>query len=229
MIGIWQGLLDGEAILSPFGTFQFLERRVELLEKKFEPSELQGNPDKVLNAMQAVITHMVRASHERVTQLRAAGRSDFEARNESQFFVSRDLSLAFVQATVLQRFLIHINEDGLYDVREKAVLNDLAYLFGLDCLVKNTAHLVKFGVVYAANFVTWLHPEFVRTCDRLKPNSVSLADVLAPTDFILNSALGHSNGEIYKQLQKSFYQVPGGFSKAEYWPEVTENFRKSKL
>ena len=229
MIGVWQGLLDGEGIQSPFGTFQFLERREELLAKKFAASDLEGNPSSVLSAMQAVVTHLVRVSHERVTHLRAAGRTDFEARNESQFFLGRDLSLAFVQATVLQRFLLHINEDGLYEAREKAVLTDLAYLFGLDCIVKSSAHFVKFGIVCPGNFVGWLHPEFVRTCDRLKPNSVALADVLAPTDFILNSALGHSSGEIYKQLQKSFYQVPGGFSKADYWQEVTEKFRKSKL
>ena len=232
LIGIWQGLLDGDGIQSPFGTFQFLERREELLAKKFSASDLEGNPSGVLTVMQAVVTHLVRASHERVTQHRAAGKSDFEARNESQFFLGRDLSLAFVEATVLQRFLNHIGEDEIYEFREKAVLNDLAYLFGLDCLIKNAAHLVKFGVVgpaAAGNFMAWLHPEFVRTCDRLKPNSVGLADVLAPTDFVLNSALGHSSGDIYKQLQKSFFQVPGGFSKAEYWPEVTENFRKSKL
>jgi hypothetical protein len=45
-----------------------------------------------------------------------------------------------------------------------------------------------------------------------------------------NSALGHSSGDIYKQLQKSFYAVPNGFTKADYWPEVTAAFRKqSKL
>jgi hypothetical protein len=40
-------------------------------------------------------------------------------------------------------------------------------------------------------------------CEKLKPEAVALVDVISPTDFVLNSALGHSNGKVvvfYKTL-----------------------------
>ena len=33
-------------------------------------------------------------------------------------------------------------------------------------------------------------------CEKLKPDAVALVDVISPTDFVLNSALGHSNGKV---------------------------------
>jgi len=167
LIGVWQGLLDGERVEAPFGSFTFLTEKEKLLSKTFSTSELDGNPAAVLNAMQAVVTHLLAATHERVTRHRAAGKSDFEARNESQFFLGRDLALAFIETTVLQRFLRHVDENGDLEIREKAALADLAYLFGLDSLQKKSSHLVKFGLVDPSDFVRWLHSEIVGTCERV--------------------------------------------------------------
>lgn len=36
----------------------------------------------------------------------------------------------------------------------------------------------------------------INLCARLKPEAVSLADAIAPTDFILNSVLGNSDGQV---------------------------------
>ena len=234
LIGVWKGLLEGEKIFSPFEVLNFLDRKNEFLSKKFKTSELDKNPAGLLIAMQSVVTHLLKASHDCVASHVASGKSDFEARNESQFFLARDLSLAFIQTTVLDRFIRHSNDaiegKDVFVEKEKKVLNDLAYLYGLTCVQKFLPHLLKFGIFPSPDFVGFVHSEIVGSCDRIKPNSVALADVLAPTDFVLNSALGHSSGEIYKQLQKSFYEVPNGFQRAEYWPEITENFRKrSKL
>ncbi len=236
LIGVWKGLLVGEIISSPFAVLNFLDRKNEFLSKKFKTSELNKNPAGLLIAMQSVVTHLLYATHDCVARHLASGKSDFEARNESQFFRARDLSLAFIQTTVLDRFIRHSNDvdvddkNVIFDENERKVLNDLAYLYGLTCVRNFLPHLLKFGTFPSPDLVGFVHSEIVETCDRIKPNAVALADVLAPTDFVLDSALGHSSGEIYKQLQKSFYAVPNGFQRAEYWPEITENFRKrSKL
>jgi len=70
---------------------------------------------------------------------------------------------------------------------------------------------------------------FIEIAKDIKKDAVSLADVLAPSDFILNSALGHSDGNVYKHMQNHFYSNPDSFGRAEYWKDVTENFRKSNL
>ena len=70
---------------------------------------------------------------------------------------------------------------------------------------------------------------FVALAKDLKKDAVALSDVLAPPDFILNSALGHSDGNVYKHMKNSFYANENSFNRAEYWEDVTENFRKSQL
>ncbi|CAB3386960.1 Hypothetical predicted protein [Cloeon dipterum] len=65
-------------------------------------------------------------------------------------------------------------------------------------------------------------------CARLKPDAVALADVLAPTDFVLNSALGHSNGKIYQNLQAAILQGPKVMERPDWW-QVVAQASKAKL
>ena len=169
MIGVWKGLLEGEKVFSPFGVLNFLERREELLSTRgFTETGLNQNPINLLSAMQALVTHLIRATHDRVTRHLSQGKSDFEARNESQCFLAKDLSIAFVQTTVLDRFLRHINDDeDLYERREKLVLNDLAYLYGLSCLQGHLPHLLQFGIFPTSDFVGWINAQVVETCNKV--------------------------------------------------------------
>nr|CAD7403732.1 unnamed protein product [Timema cristinae] len=65
-------------------------------------------------------------------------------------------------------------------------------------------------------------------CSELKSESVALVDVLAPPDFILNSALGHSDGQVYKNLQLHMYQSPGVMSRPSWWKEMS-GLHRSRL
>ena len=38
--------------------------------------------------------------------------------------------------------------------------------------------------------------EILRLCGALKPEAVALVDIIAPPDFILNSPIGHSDGQV---------------------------------
>lgn len=58
-------------------------------------------------------------------------------------------------------------------------------------------------------------------CTALKPDAVSLVDALAPPDFILNSALGQSDGHIYKNIQASIYQNGNALQRPSWWREIT--------
>lgn len=49
-----------------------------------------------------------------------------------------------------------------------------------------------------------LHQGIEELCSHLRPDVVALVDVFTPPDFILNSSLGRSYGEIYKELQNKF-------------------------
>ena len=66
-------------------------------------------------------------------------------------------------------------------------------------------------------------------CRELKPNALALVDAVAPPDFVLNSAIGHSSGKIYDQLKETFYRSPDTFERAPHWREIVSMLNKSKL
>lgn len=67
---------------------------------------------------------------------------------------------------------------------------------------------------------------------QLKNDAVSLVDAISPNDFILNSPLGMSDGNVYKHLQTVLWNTPGTFDRPNWWQHITEwkeNVTKNKL
>ena len=58
-------------------------------------------------------------------------------------------------------------------------------------------------------------------CVQIKDDAVALADVLAPPDAILQSAIGRENGEIYKNLFQSVLSSPHSMDRPHWWQEFT--------
>eukprot|EP00105_Crassostrea_gigas_P046129 XP_019930277.1 PREDICTED: peroxisomal acyl-coenzyme A oxidase 3-like [Crassostrea gigas] len=69
-------------------------------------------------------------------------------------------------------------------------------------------------------------------CYELKDDAVALVDAIAPTDFILNSPIGKSDGQIYKNLYSAMIQGPNALERPSYWKEFVNKpvfGSKSKL
>jgi acyl-CoA oxidase len=89
-------------------------------------------------------------------------------------------------------------QDPKWKPNEKEVLTKLCSLFGAITLEKRLGDL--YGGGYASpnsNVDRLLREGIIMLCRDLVNNVVALVDVLAPSDFVLNSALGMSDGEVY--------------------------------
>ena len=122
--------------------------------------------------------------------------------------------------------LIHLlsNKGPVLNGKEKKVMNTLAAIYGLWILEKHLGHLYEFGILVSKNQVTKIHETLLDLCKNLVPNAIALVEVLAPPDFIVNSILGNSDGDIYKHLQQSFYE--NSFGRASYWKDITKFMSK---
>ena len=129
----------------------------------------------------------------------------------------------------LQRYLSVLEQRGGWTPEERAILHQMGALYGLWSLERHVCHLFEFEILTRPSDSRLIQDGILDLCLRLKPNAVALVDVLAPTDFVLNSALGQSDGQIYNNLQKSFYSNPDCFNKAEFWKEAVMDMNKSKL
>lgn len=65
----------------------------------------------------------------------------------------------------------------------------------------------------------------------LKDDAVSLVDAIAPTDFIIDSPLGMSDGMAYRHLESSLMQSPDVFQRPHWWKDMIhwQSYVKAKL
>ncbi|XP_023243522.1 peroxisomal acyl-coenzyme A oxidase 3-like [Centruroides sculpturatus] len=106
------------------------------------------------------------------------------------------------------------------DVSMSRVLQKLGCLYGLWRLQNYLGQLYE-GEYCCKTFSSLLEEAILKLCVDLKDDSVALADAIAPTDFLLNSVLGKSDGQAYKNIYDELMKVqknPDFFLKPESVP-----------
>ena len=206
---------------SPFKSLNFLQNATQMLNESFHLDEY-SNLSTILRIFQVLTTRLLDFTSKKLQNNVKLGMDDFQAKNESQFYAARTLSLVFIQTTILERFMEYI-KSGEFDDNEIKVLNQLALIYGLWNLEKYSGYLFQFEVLASGNQVTKIHQSLLKSCKDLTSNAVALADVLAPPDFVLNSILGNSDGQVYKHLKQSFYTTGNSFGRPSYWSDVVHS------
>lgn len=66
---------------------------------------------------------------------------------------------------------------------------------------------------------------------KLKDDAIALVDAIAPTDFVMDSPLGMSDGKVYQHLQSKLFQSPEVFERPQWWKDSLfwQNYVKAKL
>lgn len=124
--------------------------------------------------------------------------------------------LTFLKWYIISFFLQHCIiltcykslQDPKWKSNERQILMDMCSLFGAVLLEK------RLGDLYAGGFASpksnldgFLREGIIKSCKKLVDNAVALVDVFAPPDFILNSVLGMSDGEVCIILPSSLHQI----------------------
>ncbi|CAL8130578.1 unnamed protein product [Orchesella dallaii] len=217
---------------SKLGSLTFLLKAEQRLNNTFQPGTVEAllKPKVILGIYKWLVCYLLRLTAEKYQTLLAASDQDnFLAKNESQVFFARTLSLAYIEHFMLETFHNQLCQRPGLPEDIKNVLNKLFLLYGLWSLEKQ--HL---GTLYEGGYFKGPKPsKLIRNailglCEDLKPEAVALVDSIAPTDFVLNSVLGASDGQVYKRLEQAMSQYPDSFAKSSNWSEFASRL-KSKL
>ncbi|XP_043467966.1 peroxisomal acyl-coenzyme A oxidase 3-like [Leptopilina heterotoma] len=227
LLNQWENVLKGNEIVSPLNTVKFLEKADQILSLKFNCNNVEETMkiENLLIIYKWLICNYLKKTYERVENLQREGGCNFTTRNDSQMFFAKFLSIIYAEHVVIQRFVEKIN-DPIFNESEKVILSKLCSLYAAWSLEK------KLGDIYAGGFANpdsqleiFLREGIIMMNKTLVQEAVSLVDVLAPPDFILNSPLGMSDGEIYKHLEELLLQNPSNLKRVAWWKEI----KKSKL
>ncbi|XP_041123148.1 peroxisomal acyl-coenzyme A oxidase 3-like isoform X2 [Polyodon spathula] len=187
---------DNVTVTSPLGSVNFLEDFKRILGSTFTATTEEECMDSSvpLAAFKWLVCFLLRESYQKLNQEKASGKPDFEARNNSQVYYCRSLAIAFIEHTVLQRFHDYTHSSDT-PASLQPVLKRLSGLYGLWTLSTHMDVLYQGGFLSGKQPAEMIKNAILRLCSQLKDDSVSLVDVIAPPDFILNSPIGKADGE----------------------------------
>ncbi|CAL1534858.1 unnamed protein product [Lymnaea stagnalis] len=212
----------GETLTSPLGSVNILSDLPHRLKSQFSAKTVEDclNPNVALDAYKWLVCYLLVESNRRLSE--HIGKDAFTARNDSQAYYCRSLSLAFIEHSVLERFVKALDEknDEPTPTTLRTVLSRLCALYGLWSIEKHLTTLYQGGYLSGGDPPRLIREAILQLCLQLKPDAVSLVDAIAPPDFILNSPIGCSDGQIYKNLYGAMLQGSKALERAAYWEEA---------
>ncbi|KAL9923819.1 acyl-CoA oxidase 3 isoform 1-T1 [Glossina fuscipes fuscipes] len=212
---------------SPLTSVSFLKDMDWLLLEKAKvrtPDEAM-KPENLLQALNWLCAYQLEKAVRRSVHLTELGLKSFESRNEMQVFNAQTLAIVYGERTLYYAFFNFVHE--LPECAEKHVLQKLLSLFGCNLIVKH-AGLFYMGGYFETQKLDLYHQAILLLLHEIKPEAVSLVDAIAPPDFVLNSSLGMSDGNVYQHLQNFIMSAPGVFERPDWWREVIYNSSETK-
>jgi acyl-CoA oxidase len=225
LLRLWQlKLEEGRPLTSQLGSVDCLDQMDAHLQKRMHlqtPDDAM-RMDVILEAYRFLVSYLMRASVNKMKQELDSGKDLFTARTNSQVYYCRSLSMVYIEHVVLDRWNTFLQVENMEESLA-IVLKRLGSLYGLWALEKHLPTLYEGGYCSGPTPTRFIRESILKLCFQLKDESVALADVISPSDFMLNSALGKSDGRIYKNIEESILAVPGATDRPEWWREFCHN------
>uniref|UniRef100_A0AAQ5X9Q9 Acyl-coenzyme A oxidase n=1 Tax=Amphiprion ocellaris TaxID=80972 RepID=A0AAQ5X9Q9_AMPOC len=209
--------IKGSRIESPLHTVDFLDDYQKILESRFTPTTMEQCMDSAVPvaAYKWLVCFLLGESQKRLEQQRALGKGDFEAHNNSQVYYCRSLAIAYIEHDCLQKFH-DLTTDQDTPAGLRPVLSKLCALYGLWSL---SNHMVTLYQGIGRKPAELVQMAILTLCSQLKDDAVALVDVIAPPDFILNSPIGNTDGQLYKNMWSTMMQGNKVLERPSWWKE----------
>lgn len=215
---------------SPLKSAQFLNTFDTIIRQKsnWNSSQEALNPQNILDALDWLVAWLLEKTHNYTIELQQKGLNQFNVRNNTQVFHAQTLSIAYGQRAIFHVFWEFVS--NLEKSPERDALERIASLYGANLLMRHIGLFYEGGFIQSTKHAENLKAGIIELLPILKDDAVSLVDAIAPSDFILNSPLGMSDGQVYKHLQSILWRTPSTFARPNWWKEVTHwQTDKSKL
>lgn len=176
-------------------------------------------PQSLLSSYKWLVYYLLQTTAEKVATQQTNGSDSFTSKNQSQVYFARTLAIAFIEHYCLDVFWNKLVQHQ--DAEIRTVLTKLMLLYGYWSLEKHLGTLYQGGHCNGDDGNV-IREGILKLCEQLKPEAIALVDAIAPPDFVLNSALGNSDGEVYKHLRSAMMMTPRGFERDDYWKDIVE-------
>lgn len=174
----------------------------------------------LLHAVNWLLCYVLDKSVRKVDRLGTrAELSAFDVKNAAQVYHLRTLSILYIQVfihprsflsyslcfqrTAIARFYQFIETNDEIDRSCKQVLDQLLTVHTLKFLEENLNLLFEGNYLRNGLVNLWIQNRLIDLCEQLRNDAVTLVDVFAPPDHILNSVLGVKDGKVMASIRSS--------------------------
>uniref|UniRef100_A0A1L8DZ18 Acyl-coenzyme A oxidase n=1 Tax=Nyssomyia neivai TaxID=330878 RepID=A0A1L8DZ18_9DIPT len=219
-----------EDVQSPLGTVNFIKRREEILKSTFKSISQQHEITSwqfINHCLEWLMCWLIQSIVEDVRVAKQNGSCSFVAKNNTQVYKAKDLSIIYAEFYAISSFRLRcLKSDVAANV--KPVLELIHRIYGLWVIDRHMVAFYQGSFATGSTFAETIRTHLLRSCGALKADAVTVADSLAPPDYVLNSVIAKSDGLLYQNLQNEFMTNPGALERANWWKDVLP-FPKSKL
>lgn len=172
--------------------------------------------------------HLMQSICDQLQKEKAAGRNSVDAKNRTQVYRASVLVKAYAEYNILKTFPRKLRNQPLANAEMENCLLIAFRVYAAFVLEKHLIYFCEGGFTAGPEMVSAVRDALLRNCDLLKKYSVTIADALAPPDFILNSVIAKADGRLYQNLQSEIMSTPGALERPSWWQDVLP-IRKCKL
>lgn len=211
---------------SPYESMDFVLKSDEYIRSYKMPVGGPKTLSDIVDAFRFLASYLLKQTSDRLDeQMRLNQNSLFVAKSKSQVYLAKQLSLVFYELVVLERLLKSFPNPR--DENER-LLHQMGLLYGLWAIEKWSSYFYEANVLRSGSSdLKNIREHILALCGEIKDNALSLAEVFAPPDWILKSALGQSDGNLYENLYNAISESKDCFERPEWYQEFT--VRKPKL
>ncbi|TKR61008.1 hypothetical protein L596_028180 [Steinernema carpocapsae] len=213
--------LEGQkGIKSPMGVIDFLNHNVG----KFQGFSGDILKD-VIKAYQWLVQYHISQANAEIKQKVAQGMRPFDAKNLVQVSHCQPMAIAFAELSMLQ-WAFEDSQNAPKNVRP--VIHKLCKIYGLANLEKHVSAFYMGGYCSGPEFGKTLQSELAKAEDEMTVDAIAVCDAIAPPDFVLNSSLGCSDGNVYEHLFREFQKTAN--TRPSWWKDLVPKLEfKSKI
>jgi acyl-CoA oxidase len=132
-----------------------------------------------------------------------------------------------MERQIIERLIKKLSENQDSTLRQ--ALDRILYLSSLYFLDKHLVYFYQGGYFQSDKPVTLIKDTIIELSKEMKNDAIGLVDAMAPPDYVINSALGESNGLVYKNLYSSMIQSSGAFERIEFLDEFLDKTKFASL
>jgi acyl-CoA oxidase len=221
LLGLLQAKHSGTKTVSPYGSATFINNIDAILKQKWTARGVEDacKPEAILGAYKWLVSYMLQDSARKLNDDLSKGKDQFAAKNDCQVYYLRTLSMVYLENAAIQMFDEFIKSEEVPSSLVP-ILHKILVLYGLWSMDKHLTIFYQGGYFADRKAAEHVREGLLRSCGALKDDAVSLVDVIAAPDFLINSVLGKSDGELYKNLMAALIHGPGAMGRPDHWKQI---------